>query len=134
MPDPVPADPAAPVPVDPIPAPVPNSPWGGPIPLPSWARPGRKPEAVKTPAGVIPGGDATAKNLWIQKILGPIVGTDADGRVWSRNQVTFNFITADPADTLLYPTGHARHPAPRYDWVADGSGNGVEWGYLKDQP
>jgi hypothetical protein len=38
------------------------------------------------------------------------------------------FVTRDPADTLLFPTGHPRSGEPRYRWEwRDG---GTEFGFL----
>ena len=38
------------------------------------------------------------------------------------------FITRDPADTILHPTGHPRSGSPRYIW--DRRPDGIELGFL----
>lgn len=37
------------------------------------------------------------------------------------------FVTKNPHDTLLFPTGHPRHPESRYRWEQDGP---IQLGYL----
>jgi hypothetical protein len=40
------------------------------------------------------------------------------------------FITRDPTDTILYPTGHPRSGSPRYRW--ERQTDGTELGWLND--
>lgn len=42
------------------------------------------------------------------------------------------FVTRDPRDTLLFPTGHPCAGQPRYDWVS--LSDGIELGYLREHP
>jgi hypothetical protein len=50
-------------------------------------------------------------------------------KVWIRKQPFGRlFITRDPADTVLFPTGHPRSGQPRYRW--ERALDGTELGYL----
>ncbi len=81
--------------------------------------PQRSPDAVILPAGA--GGNAQIQEA-VRKILG-------SGQAYVRNQVSYNFVTLKPDDTMVHPKGHPRVGQPRYDWYE--KGNGVKFGYLR---
>ena len=115
------AQPGAPVPIP--------SPWG-PVPVPPGGIPGRRPDAVQIPAGILTG-TALTKALTIKSTVGPILGCAI---VHTADQGTFNFCRPDPFSSLLYPKGHALESKPRYTWLPATDGSGVLFGYLLEPP
>lgn len=74
-------------------------------------------DAIRVEAGYI-SGSAGDKAAQYQAKFGPVLGTaERPARVYVRNQVGFNFLTADPNDTLYFPQGHAREKQSRYNWT-----------------
>ena len=79
-------------------------------------------------------GDIIGRIAETCKILEPMLEVDypAGERAYIRKQPHGRlFVTRDPADTLLFPTGHPRSGESRYRWEKrDG---GVEFGYLREE-
>jgi hypothetical protein len=66
------------------------------------------------------------------KILEPLLECDYPREKAHIRKMPFGrlFVTRDPADTLMFPTGHPRSGQPRYRWVKQA--DGTEFGYLVD--
>jgi hypothetical protein len=90
-----------------------------------------RPDALFLPESAKSGGRIFDRVAAVCRIAEPLLGVDrsAGERAYIRKQPHGRlFITRDPADTILFPTGHARSGTPRYRWerLADGA----ERGYL----
>ncbi len=80
--------------------------------------------------GVKHAGAGTAAER-LGKLTALFATTLGASRVFIRNQGGEYFITADSADTILFPGASNRSGEPRYHW--ESRGDGVHYGYLKSQ-
>lgn len=96
------------------------------MPLPE----GRKPDAIKVPAGRSAGLARLDMLQGFNKEFGPVLGCT---RVRSSHNGGFRLLYAHvegaPEETLLFRKDHPRHPEERHEWID--RGDGVEYGYLK---
>jgi hypothetical protein len=86
-----------------------------------------KPDAMFIPAGRRVGKNVIERVGSIADIAEPILG----GKAYIRQQPHgWLFVTADPDDTIMFPTGDVRS-GPRYVWIAQP--DGIRFGYLRDE-
>jgi hypothetical protein len=93
----------------------------------------RPPDALLLPGEVRQGKRMVDRVRSVCDLAEEIMGLDRSvgQRAWIRIQPHGKmFITADPADTLLYTTGHQLAGQSRYRW--ERRGDGIEWGYRAD--
>lgn len=93
-----------------------------------------RPDALFLPAGTANGPRIFDRVKAVCKIAEPLLGVDfaAGERAYIRKQPHGRlFITRNPTDTILFPTGHARSGEPRYRWKRQADGS--ELGYLVNQ-
>ena len=90
-----------------------------------------RPDALKLPEAWKKGQTQIDRIDSILAIAEPLLNVDRSKgeRAYIRRQPGGRlFVTADPRDTLQFPSGHPRAGQPRYHWVA--SADGAEYGYL----
>ena len=90
-----------------------------------------RPDALFLPEAIKSGGRIFDRVAAVCRVAEPLLGVDYAGgeRAYIRKQPHGRlFITRDPADTIFFPTGHARSGAPRYRW--ERTADGAELGYL----
>jgi hypothetical protein len=90
-----------------------------------------RPDALFLPESVKVGARIFDRVAAVCRVAEPLLEVDyaAGERAYIRTQPHGRlFITRDPADTILFPTGHPKSGQPRYRWEKrDGA---VEVGYL----
>jgi hypothetical protein len=90
-----------------------------------------RPDALFLPESVKVGTRIFDRVAAVCRVAEPLLEVDypAGERAYIRTQPHGRlFITRDPADTILFPTGHPKSGTPRYRWERrDG---GAEVGYL----
>jgi hypothetical protein len=86
----------------------------------------RKPDAIRSPLSFAGAGGSHARLARLQSEFAPVLQAP---HVFVRHQGTEHFITADPRDTLLFPSLGPRSGEARYDW--EDRGDGIFYGYLK---
>jgi hypothetical protein len=96
-----------------------------------------RPDALLLPPSVNAGPRIFERVAAVSAVAEPLLEVDypAGERAFIRklpdSQGRKLFITRDPADTMLFPTGHARSGEPRYRW--ERRADGTEVGYLVEQ-
>jgi hypothetical protein len=91
------------------------------------------PDALFLPPQPVGSGRIFDRITAVCRIAEPLLEVDYKGgeRAYIRKQAGGRlFITRDPADTILFPTGHPRSGQPRYRW--ERQADGAELGYLID--
>jgi hypothetical protein len=92
-----------------------------------------RPDALFLPPQPIGSGRIFDRVKAVSLIAEPLLEVDYKGgeRAYIRKQAGGRlFITRDPTDTILFPTGHPRSGQPRYRW--ERRADGTELGYLVD--
>jgi hypothetical protein len=90
-----------------------------------------RPDAVWIPEATKGGGKLGARIARVTAVADALLEVDrsAGEKSYVRKQPHGRlFVTRDPYDSILFPTGHARSGSPRYRW--ERRGDGVEVGYL----
>lgn len=92
-------------------------------------------EAVIVPPGYAPAGNDYNRMARLTTEFGPLLGATGTKRVWKRDLADGReLLSIDPADTLLFPTGHAMEYQPRYTWTDRPQNDGVQFGTLVETP
>jgi len=89
------------------------------------------PDALLLPESLKRGATQLDRIDSILRIAEPILGVDRTRgeRAYIRRQPGGQlFVSANPADTLMFPVGHPLEGKPRYHWSAREDGS--EWGFL----
>jgi hypothetical protein len=93
-----------------------------------------RPDALFLPDSAKGAGRIFDRIAAVSRIAEPLLGVDrrAGEKAYIRNMPVGQrmFITRDPADTVLFPTGHPRSGQPRYRW--ERQADGTEIGYLME--
>ena len=93
-----------------------------------------RPDALLLPTQPVAAGRIFDRVMAVCRLAEPLLEVDYKGgeRAYIRKQAGGRlFITRDPADTILFPTGHARSGQPRYRW--ERRADGAEIGYLVER-
>ena len=77
------------------------------------------PDAVMVPLSYSGPGDAATRLARLQAEFSAVFRAP---RVYVRHQGHAHFLSASPADTLLFPQSDERSGRPRYDWSDRGDG------------
>jgi hypothetical protein len=92
-----------------------------------------KPDAAMFPEDWKSGRRASDRMISLVEAAETLLGIEPDSeeKAWVRLQPHMErscFATRSPHDTILFPTGHPRAGAPRYDWA--NQPDGARLGYL----
>lgn len=97
-----------------------------PAPTPATPAPQPNPAAIWLPIGKITGTPGE-RITQVQTKYSPILG---GGRVYSRNQGSYNFLTTNLEDSILHPKNHGLEGQSRYEWRPGPDDPEILYGYL----